>query len=306
MTNYIMEPYDNALAYILKCGNRRKNRTGIDTITVFGMQRRYNISHYYPVLTKRKTWPKSVIAELLWWMSGSTNNHDAVNLGCKYWSPWVDDKFTKEKRYPQGDFGPTYGFQVRNYGGDYNWITKRRSWIREGRITQDEFENLLQKNPARAGIDQLQKMVDRLKSNPDCRRNIIDLWNVVDILNMKLPPCAFTFQVLVHDKKITGVLTQRSCDFPIGVPANIQFYSTLIHLLAAQTGLKAHELVHNTNDSHIYVNQIDEVREYLARPSKPSPGLIIFKQPKLSDFKLEHFNVLCYNPGSSINFQVSV
>lgn len=284
---YILQAYDDALKTILEHGVRKSNRTGIDTLGVFGLQSRYPITEYFPLLTKRKIWPRSIFAELLWFISGSTNNKDLQNMNSNIWTPWVSEEFEKKNNFSPGSFGPVYGFQLRHFGGNYN-------------------NGVQDKNYGKDGFDQLENMVNLLKNDPDNRRNLFSLWNPKDISTSRLPPCHYTFQVYVHENKLSGILTQRSCDFPVGVPANIQFYSALIYMLAQQTGLEPHEFIHNTNDSHIYVNQIQAVEEYLGRLPVESPKLNLRKAKDIYSYDLSDFVIEDYNPLASIKIEVAI
>jgi len=279
-----MQDYDDALRLILNMGVRKTNRTGVDTLAVFGILSKYRIDEFFPVLTGRKVWPKAIFAELLWFLSGSTNNKDLQALGSNIWTSWVDPEFEKKHGYEDGCLGPVYGFQLRYFGGDYG----------EG------------SNYGKGGFDQLDRMVNLLKEDPNNRSNLFSLWNPNDLGRMRLPPCHYSFQVFVHEDKLSGMLTQRSCDFPIGVPANIQFYSALIYMLAQQTGYKPYEFIHNTADSHIYVDQINGVEEYLAREKPNSPKLDLNRANSIYNYKLEHFELKDYNPLPPIKLPVAV
>ena len=290
---YVMKPYDDALTAIIKDGVVKTNRTGVKTRAIFGVQSRYRIDEAFPLLTGRKIWPKSIFAELLWFLSGSTNNNDLQALGANIWSPWVDEKFEAKNGYAPGSFGPVYGFQLRHFGGNYG----------DGRSEQMHLgENLY----GRGGFDQLAYVMDHLKNQPDDRRILFSLWNPAELDKMKLPPCHYTFQLFVYDGKLSGLLTQRSCDFPVGVPANIQFYSAFIYMLAQQCGYTPYEFIHSTVDSHIYEDQIPAVEEYLAREKPDSPRLELNKAPSVLEYGLADFNVVDYNPLSAIKIPVAV
>ena len=303
---YILEEYDNALRQILDHGVWKTNRTGVRTKTVFGIQSRYRIDEYFPLLTGRKVWPKAIFGELLWFISGSTNNKDLQALGSNIWTPWVDSEFEKKHGYAEGSFGPVYGFQLRHFGGYYG--------DGDGGDVRFSVSLDLNGNPfsfkptpyGHGGFDQLAHMVKSLKENPDDRRNLFSLWNPKDVDKMRLPPCHYTFQCFVHDGKLSGMLTQRSCDWPLGVNSNIQFYSGLIYMLAQQCELKPYELIHTTADSHIYQNQIPAVEEYLSRPKPDSPKLILHKAPDIYSYKLDDFELVNYNPLSPIKIPVAV
>lgn len=316
---YVLEAYDDALRQIIKHGVRKVNRTGVDTIAVFGIESRYRIDEHFPILTGRKVWPKSIFAELLWFISGSTCNKDLQALGANIWTPWVDPEFEKKHGYAEGCFGPVYGFQLRHFGGYYgNGIGgDEGTQDTEGLFDDDphagDFGGAYNPNQSpygnlygMGGFDQLTYMVNRLKTHPDCRRNLFSLWNPAQVDKMKLPPCHYTFQVFVADGKLSGLLTQRSCDFPIGIPANIQFYSALIYMLAQQCGYEPYEFVHSTVDSHIYVNQIGAVEEYLARPKPDSPKLKLTKAEDIYSYKMQDFELVDYSPLDKIEIPVAV
>jgi len=316
---YVMRDYDEALRLILDTGVRKENRTGVDALTVFCILSRYRIDEFFPLLTGRKIWPKSVFAELLWFLSGSTNNKDLQALGSNIWTPWVDEEFEKKHGYAEGCLGPVYGFQLRHFGGCYgngkgglNAKDYRNDSSEEKARNLDYFIHYENPSPSKGsyygigGFDQLERMVTLLKKDPDNRKNLFSLWNPEQLEGMRLPPCHYTFQVYVEEDRLSGVLTQRSCDFPIGVPANIQFYSALIYMLAQQTGYKPYELVHHTVDSHIYVDQIDGVEEYLSREKPVSPRLELNKAKSIDEYELEDFELADYNPLSAIKIPVAV
>ena len=332
---YIMGPYDDALRLILEKGARKKNRTGTDSLSVFGVQTRYDISEYFPILTGRKVWPKAIFAELLWIISGSTNNNDLEALGSKIWSPWVDLEFEKKHGYEQGSFGPTYAFQLRHFGASYKEVCEQKNIINKlEKEYKTAYEKDMETEPwntpswdhtcvpnyialhdrlhwakqylKKMGFDQLEYMVNTLKNDPNSRRNLFSLWNPAQMDKMRLPPCHYTFQVFVNDGKLSGMLTQRSGDVPIGSPANIQFYSALIYMLAQQTGLKPCEFVYSIGDAHIYVDQIEAVEQYLARHKPDSPKLVLKKVPSIFEYTMDCFEVIDYNPLESIKIPVAV
>lgn len=310
--SYVCQPYDDALREILESGVRKKNRTGVETIAVFGILKRYRINENFPLLTGRKLTSKALFGELLWFLSGSTNNNDLKELGCNFWTPWVDPEFEKKNGFAPGCFGPLYGFQLRHFGGSYgNGIggpqyTDKKSTTMEcnsgGSVWEEDGGSMY----GSGGIDQLAQMVETLKKDPDNRRNLFSLWNPTQIPKMRLPPCHYTFQVFVNDGKLSGHLTQRSCDFPIGVPFNIAFYSALLYLLAQQCDLEPFEFVHTTVDSHIYVDQIEKVEEYLAREKPDSPKLVINKAPDIFSYKPHDFQIVDYHPQPKMEIPVAV
>jgi thymidylate synthase len=286
-----MKPYDDALKQILEQGVSRTNkRTGIRTLSVFGMLNRYRLdTEFFPIVTRRKVWPKSVFSELIWFLSGSTSNRDLQKLGCNFWNPWVDHEWEKKFNFEEDTFGPVYGFQLRHFGGSYN-------------------HGIHDANYGHGGFDQLAWVVNRIKEDHSCRRTLWTLWNPQDVSKMRLPPCHMMYQVLVDDeRRLTGILYQRSCDFPIGVPANIQFYSALTVMLAQQTDCTPYEFVHVTADSHIYADQIDGVKAYLATPDDiSSPKLAIKKASDIFSYKPEDFVVSDFSSGPKIEIPVAV
>lgn len=315
-----MQPYDDALQEILDHGVAKTNkRTGTETLSVFGMLRRYRLDlGHFPLITKRKIFPKSVFAELLWFLSGSTNNKDLQKLGCNFWTPWVDKEFEKKHGYVEGSFGPVYGFSLRYFGGYYGSgaddIEDTRLIPNESSVTGLSEQKKLQimtngfsRKYGQGGFDQLLWMVQRIKDDPSCRRILWSLWNPAEVDKMRLPPCHYTFQILIDDtRQMTGILTQRSADYPIGIPANIQFYSALIVMLSQQTNCVPYEMVHVTSDSHIYANQVDAVKEYLSRESSSSPKLTINKAKDILSYSLDDFQLTDYNPLPKIEIPVAV
>lgn len=341
---YLMKPYDAALQQILDEGIEKKDRTGVGCISVAGLQQKYRLdTEYFPIVTGRKLFPKAVFAELIWFLSGSTLNQDLEALGAKFWGKWCDEGNPKyvdlrtKWGYEPGDFGPIYGWQLRHFGANYivansfKEITKLldedlgeqvddhlkvrgmddrllNRWA-DGNLRKEDFENLYEREKAK-GFDQLKYMIDTLKNDPfgsNGRRCLFSLWNPGDLEQMALPPCHYTYQAIADgDGGLTGILTQRSCDFPVGVPANVQFYSAFTIMLAQQSGFKPREFVHNTNDSHIYLNQIDQVKEYLSRDKPNSPKLTVNKAEDIYSYKVNDFVLSEYQPLEKIDVPVSV
>jgi thymidylate synthase len=300
---YTIQPYDEALQLIMDEGITKSNkRTGIKTRYVPGILSRYDLTESFPMVTRRKTWPKAIWAELLWFLSGSTNNNDLNALNSKIWDQWVDSEFELKNGYAPGALGPVYGFQLRHFGGYYgdgaggfNKLTGPVDGIPEDAIY------------GYGGYDQLAWMVNRLKEDSSCRRILFSLWNPAEISVMKLAPCHYTYQVMVDDDgMLTGSLTQRSCDFPVGVGCNIQFYSALTMMLAQQTGFTAKEFVHYTVDAHIYEDQIPAVEEYLSRPAFDCPTLEINQAEDIFSYKMEDFQLSEYETGPKITIPVAV
>lgn len=290
---YACRPYDEALEQILNYGEMKQNRTGVRALTIFGILSRYRIDEFFPLLTGRKIKSEAVFAELLWFISGSSNNKDLQRLGANFWSPWESREFEAANDYAEGSLGPVYGFQLRHFDGHYG----------DGRSSQmHSGENLYGKG----GIDQLSYVLNKLKSEPNDRRIIWSLWNPKQLGVMRLPPCHWACQFHVGGNKLSTMLIQRSCDFPVGVPFNIAFYSAMTYMLAQQAGLVPFEFVHLTADSHIYEDQIPAVKEYLARPKPDSPKLHLEKAGDIDSYKLNNFLVVDYNPQPVLKIPVAV
>lgn len=301
--NYILEEYDCALQDILYRGVRKQNRTGIDTLSIAGMQCRYDISERFPILTKRKIWPKSIFAELLWFLSGSTNNKDLQALGSNIWTPWVDREFEKKHGYVEGALGPIYGFQLRHFGGRYGNGAPVQFEIYE---SSEGYQYKTEWPYGHDGFDQLDLMVQTIRSDPGSRRNLFSLWNPRDLDKQKLPCCHYSFQILVENDKLIGILTQRSVDVAIGAASNIFFYSAFIYMLAQQTGYKPKALVHNMGDSHIYINQIEAVETYLSRDPIDCPIFLLNKKPDILAYDLDDCQLRDYNPLPPIKIPVAI
>jgi thymidylate synthase len=264
-----MKQYLDLLDHVLKNGIEKNDRTGTGTISVFGYQMRFDLNDGFPLLTTKKLHLRSIIHELLWFISGSTNIKYLIDNGVKIWDEWADEN---------GDLGPVYGYQ---------W----RSW------------------PAVDGskIDQLLNVVENLRKSPDSRRHLISAWNVGDLDKMALPPCHVLFQFYVAGGKLSCQLYQRSCDIFLGVPFNIASYSLLTLMIAQVTGLKPGDFVHTLGDAHIYLNHIDQVKLQLTRSPYPLPKMVI--NEKIDDilkFRKEDFELKDYIAHPHIKGEISV
>ena len=238
-----MKQYLDLLGHVLENGIRKEDRTGTGTVSVFGYQMRFNLEDGFPLLTTKKLHVKSIIHELLWFISGATNIKYLTDNGVTIWNEWADR---------DGNLGPVYGYQ---------W----RSW------------------PAADGrrIDQFAQVIESIKKSPESRRHIVSAWNVGELDKMALPPCHVMFQFYVAGGKLSCQLYQRSCDIFIGVPFNIASYSLITMMVAQVTGLKPGDFVHTLGDAHIYLNHIDQVKLQLTRKPYPLPRMII--NPEVKD-----------------------
>jgi thymidylate synthase len=264
-----MKQYLELLDHVLKNGVKKEDRTGTGTISVFGYQMRFNLEDGFPLLTTKKLHVRSIIYELLWFISGDTNIKYLNDNGVNIWNEWADE---------EGNLGPVYGYQ---------W----RSWTAyDGRK-----------------IDQLMNVIDGVKKSPDSRRHIISAWNAGDINKMALPPCHVLFQFYVAGGKLSCQLYQRSCDIFLGVPFNIASYSLLTLMIAQVTGYNPGEFVHTLGDAHIYLNHIEQVKLQLAREPFPLPRMVI--NPDINDilgFRYEDFELKDYNAHPHIKGEISV
>ncbi len=264
-----MKQYLDLLDHVLTRGTRKDDRTGTGTISVFGYQMRFDLGEGFPVLTTKKLHMKSIIHELLWFISGGTNTGYLKENGVKIWDEWADS---------EGNLGPIYGYQ---------W----RSW------------------PSAGGekIDQLGMVIKSIRETPDSRRHIVSAWNVGELDRMALPPCHILFQFYVAGGRLSCQLYQRSCDIFLGVPFNIASYALLTMMVAQVTGLKPGEFVHTLGDAHIYLNHVDQVKLQLTR--KPYPLPVMGINPLVTDidgFRFEDFTLSGYTAHPHIRGEISV
>lgn len=288
---YILEPYDQALRDLLDSGEPKSTRNG-DVLEIFGYQFKIDISKYFPLVTGRSINPRAVWAELLWMMSGSTNIHDLEAMGTKIWSPWIDNDFTERKGYEAGSIGPGYGFQFRHFGGHFP-------------LTSEDYSI---QDPEVMGFDQVDYIINELKTNPTSRRILINLWNprTMTTGQVRLPCCHYSFQLNVANNKLSGMLTMRSNDFFIGCPYNIGFYSAFVYMLAQQCNLVPDTYVHSVGNLHLYKDHIKGAEEYLSRSKPASPKLKLNKAPCFDSYIMSDFELIDYNPLDKITVPVAL
>ncbi|WP_017688076.1 thymidylate synthase [Paenibacillus sp. PAMC 26794] len=264
-----MKNYLDLLQDILNNGAHKGDRTGTGTQSVFGRQLRYDLSEGFPLVTTKRIHLKSVIHELLWFLSGDTNISYLKENGVKIWDDWADEN---------GDLGPVYGSQ---------W----RTW----------------EAPNGEKIDQIAGVIDSIKNNPDSRRHLVSAWNVAEINNMKLPPCHFAFQFYVAEGKLSCMLTMRSVDTFLGLPFNIASYALLTHMIAQQCDLEVGDFVWSGGDVHIYSNHVDQVKTQLEREPYALPKLVIKRKPdSIFDYKFEDFEFENYQHHPGIKAPIAV
>jgi thymidylate synthase len=264
-----MKAYLELMQHILDKGAVKEDRTGTGTLSVFGHQMRFDLNEGFPLITTKKCHLKSIIHELLWFLSGDTNIGYLKQHGVRIWDEWADDN---------GDLGPVYGHQWRSWQGA------------DGRT-----------------IDQISQALDTIKTNPDSRRIIVSAWNVGELDQMALAPCHALFQFYVVDGKLSCQLYQRSCDVFLGLPFNIASYALLTHMLAQQAGLEVGDFVWTGGDVHLYRNHLEQARLQLGREPLPLPTLRLARKPdSLFDYAFEDFVLENYQAHPHIKAPVAV
>ncbi|MBZ0237739.1 MAG: thymidylate synthase [Deltaproteobacteria bacterium] len=259
-----MRPYLDLLRMVLKDGERRTDRTGTGTLSIFGAQSRYDLREGFPLVTTKKVLFPAVVRELLWFLRGSTNIHDDLHAHTPIWDAWADE---------QGELGPIYGHQWRNWGG--------------------------------LGIDQITDAIETIERDPTSRRIIVSAWNVGDLPRMRLPPCHAFFQFYVAGDWLDVQLYQRSADLALGVPFNIASYALLLEMVAKETGKRARYFVHTFGDAHIYLNHVEGVKQQLEREPFPLPTLRLADK-KVLEQRFEDIVLEGYQHHPFIKFPVAV
>jgi len=263
-----MRQYLDLLKHVTQHGTTKSDRTGTGTTSVFGYQMRFDLNDGFPLLTTKKLHIKSIIHELLWFLSGSTNIGYLKENGVRIWDEWADEN---------GDLGPVYGHQWRHW-------------------------------PAADGgtIDQISVLIDQIKSDPDSRRLIVSEWNPTDVPRMALPPCHSLFQFYVAEGRLSCQLYQRSADVFLGVPFNIASYALLTHMVATVTGLEVGDFIHTFGDAHVYANHAEQVAEQLSREPRALPTLTVNQRDSIFDFDFDDFVIEGYDPHPHIKAAVAI
>lgn len=274
-----MKQYLDLVEHVLENGNEKSDRTGTGTKSVFGYQMRFNLSEGFPMLTTKKLHLKSIIYELLWFLKGDTNTTYLTENGVRIWNEWADEN---------GDLGPVYGHQWRNWNSD--------------------------------NIDQIKEVVSSLKNNPNSRRMLVSAWNPSVLPNTNksfsenvadgkaaLPPCHAFFQFYVNDNKLSCQLYQRSADIFLGVPFNIASYALFTMMMAQVCGYEAGEFIHTFGDAHIYNNHLEQLKMQLQRPTRALPKMILNPEIKnIFEFTFEDFTLVDYDPHPHIKGAVAI
>jgi thymidylate synthase len=264
-----MHQYLSLMQHVRDTGTRKEDRTGTGTLSVFGHQMRFDLSAGFPLVTTKKLHLRSIIHELLWFLSGDSNTRYLKENGVSIWDAWADD---------DGELGPVYGVQ---------W----RSWPKSNGES----------------IDQISEIVRQIRETPDSRRIIVSAWNVGEIENMALPPCHCLFQFYVAEGRLSCQLYQRSCDIFLGVPFNIASYALLTHMIAQQTDLGVGEFIWTGGDCHLYSNHLEQADEQLQREPIALPRLAIKRRPaSIFDYQFDDFEILNYESHPHIRAAIAV
>jgi len=280
-----VRPYLDLLDKVLTEGKLREDRTGTGTVGVFGHQMRFDLADGFPLLTTKKLHLRSIIHELLWFLSGQTHVAPLQDAGVRIWNDWATAEQTARFGRKEGDLGPVYGHQWRNFGA---------TLLSDGSYSDD-------------GVDQITQILETIQTNPRSRRLIVTGWNPKEANQVALPPCHTLFQFYVQDGRLSCQLYQRSADIFLGVPFNIASYSLLLLMIAQVCGLKPGEFVHTMGDAHLYRNHLEQAQLQLTRDPRPRPTMHL--DPVVSDlfaFEFEHFRLSDYDPHPHIRAQVSV
>ncbi|AAC97742.1 ORF MSV238 putative thymidylate synthase, similar to Arabidopsis thaliana GB:L08594 [Melanoplus sanguinipes entomopoxvirus] len=282
--------YLKGISEILSNGRITKNRTGVDTKTVYGLTMKYKLDDSFPLFTTKSMFWRGIVEELLWFISGSTNTNILKNKGIHIWDENGSLKYIKKRGFndrKEGDLGPVYGFQWRHFGAKY--------------IDMDT-------NYTNQGFDQLTHIINKIKNKPESRNIILTAWNPIDVENMVIPPCHCFVQFhVINNKYLTCQMYQRSADMGLGVPFNVASYSLLTYMIAHLTNLKPYEFIHNIGNAHIYVNHINGLKKQLERTPNPFPKLKIKRQvDNIDDFKFDDFELIDYNHLGKIKLDMVV
>ncbi|KAK2581916.1 hypothetical protein KPH14_002371 [Odynerus spinipes] len=282
--------YLHLIEKIIATGEKKNDRTGVGTYSIFGTQMRFKLQNgVFPLLTTKRVFWRGVVEELLWFIKGSTNAKELSDKKVHIWDANGSRTFLDSCGFldrEEGDLGPVYGFQWRHYGAEY----KNMHTNYDGQ-----------------GIDQLKEVIYKIRHSPDDRRIILTAWNPVDIPKMALPPCHCLAQFFVSNGKLSCQLYQRSADMGLGVPFNIASYSLLTYMLAHITNLEPGEFVHTMGDCHVYVNHLSALEEQIKRTPRPFPTLKIVGDVKdIDDFTAENFELVNYDPHPKINMPMAL
>lgn len=282
--------YLNLVRQIIKSGKVKDDRTGVGTLSVFGRQLRFSLrDNVFPLLTTKRVFWRGVVEELLWFVRGSTNAKELADRGVHIWDGNGSREYLDRYGFcdrKEGDLGPVYGFQWRHSGADY--VDMHSDYTGQG-------------------IDQLQEVIDKIKSSPNDRRLIVCAWNPKDVGKMALPPCHALVQFYVSEDELSCMMYQRSADMGLGVPFNIASYALLTRMVAHITGLMPGEFILTLGDAHVYRNHVTQLQQQLTRMPRPFPTLRICREVScIDDFCADDFELTGYSPHSKIQMEMAV
>ena len=288
-----MQQYLDLIKTILEKGHKKEDRTGTGTISIFGYQMRFDLNEGFPLLTTKKVHLKSIIHELLWFVSGSTNIKYLVDNDVRIWNEWPYKTYSQSAEF-KGETLEEFAAKIKE---DSEFAKK---WGNLGPVYGKQWRDF-------NGVDQLKNLIEEIKVNPDSRRLILSAWNPKDVPNMALPPCHCLVQFYVNEGRLSCQLYQRSADVFLGVPFNIASYSLLTMMIAQECNLQLGDFVHTLGDAHIYLNHLEQVNKQLTRTPRALPKMTLNPNVKsVFDFKYEDFTLSDYNPYSGIKGKVSV
>lgn len=313
-----MKAYRDLIEKVLETGNKKEDRTGVGTLSVFGYQMRFDLNEGFPLLTSKRVPFGLIKSELLWFLRGDTNIRYLLEHNNHIWDEWAFERYVKSDRYNGPDmtdfglrapkdeaFNAIYQAEMKKF---QDYVLNDAEFSKEFGDLGDVYGKQWRSWEMRNGetLDQIANVIDQIKHNPDSRRLIVTAWNPEDVPNAALPPCHTLFQFYVHDNKLSCQLYQRSADIFLGVPFNIASYALLTHLIARETGLEVGEFVHTLGDAHLYSNHIEAANTLLSREPRELPQLVIEGDALIDEIDSASIKVEDYQPHPTIKAPIAV
>lgn len=313
-----MKAYRDLIEKVLETGNKKEDRTGVGTLSVFGYQMRFDLNEGFPLLTSKRVPFGLIKSELLWFLRGDTNIRYLLEHNNHIWDEWAFERYVKSDRYNGPDmtdfglrapkdeaFNAIYQAEMKKF---QDYVLNDAEFSKEFGDLGDVYGKQWRSWEMRNGetLDQIANVIDQIKHNPDSRRLIVTAWNPEDVPNAALPPCHTLFQFYVHDNKLSCQLYQRSADIFLGVPFNIASYALLTHLIARETGLEVGEFVHTLGDAHLYSNHIEAANTLLSREPRELPQLVIEGDGLIDEIDSASIKVEGYQPHPTIKAPIAV
>ena len=313
-----MKAYRDLIEKVLETGNKKEDRTGVGTLSVFGYQMRFDLNEGFPLLTSKRVPFGLIKSELLWFLRGDTNIRYLLEHNNHIWDEWAFERYVKSDRYNGPDmtdfglrapkdeaFNAIYQAEMKKF---QDYVLNDAEFSKEFGDLGDVYGKQWRSWEMRNGetLDQIANVIDQIKHNPDSRRLIVTAWNPEDVPNAALPPCHTLFQFYVHDNKLSCQLYQRSADIFLGVPFNIASYALLTHLIARETGLEVGEFVHTLGDAHLYSNHIEAANTLLSRETRELPQLVIEGDALIDEIDSASIKVEGYQPHPTIKAPIAV